>query len=60
MVYEKILELCKTRKISIASLEKQLGFGNATIRGWRTSSPSLEKIKKVADYFSVQIEDLIA
>ena len=56
MLYSKISSLCKDRNISIARLEKECGFGNATIRGWKTSNPNSNNLKKVADYFGVSIE----
>lgn len=56
MIFDKISQLTLERGISIAYLEKTLGLGNATIRGWKESSPSVEKLKKVADYFNVSIE----
>lgn len=59
MILKNIIKLCKERGISISKLEKTLGFGNATIRGWENSSPSVDKIKKVADFFGVSIESLI-
>lgn len=56
MILKKVEELVKEKGISIAFLEKKLGFGNGTIRSWDKSSPSIEKLKKVADYFGVSIE----
>lgn len=56
MLYSKISGLCKDRNISIARLEKECGFGNATIRGWKTSNPNSNNLKRVADYFGVSIE----
>ncbi len=56
MLYFKISNLCKDRNISVARLEKECGLGNATIRGWKTSNPNLNNLKKVADYFGVSIE----
>lgn len=60
MILKNIIKLCRERGISISKLEKTLGFGNATIRGWENSSPSVDKIKKVADFFGVSIEVLIS
>lgn len=60
MIFENISSLCKKRKISIAKLEKEAGLGNATIRGWGTSSPTVEKLKAVADYLGVTIDELLA
>ena len=59
MIYENVLKLCEERGISIAALERQLGLGNATIRGWVKSDPRVTTIKAVADYFGVTIEDLL-
>ena len=43
-------------KISIASLERAIGLGNGTISGWRNSSPRVDILKKVTDYFEVSLE----
>lgn len=59
MIYQNIVALCKERNISIAKLEKEIGLGNATIRMWKTSSPSVDRLKMVADYFGVTIDSLI-
>lgn len=56
MVFKKVDKLASEKGISIAFLEKQLCFGNGTIRGWKKSSPSIDKLKAVADYFGVSIE----
>ena len=53
---DKISMLCNERNISIGKLENILGFGNGTIWKWRKSSPSVDKLKAVADYFGVSIE----
>lgn len=56
MILKRILELAEKNNISISCLEKTLGFGNGTIKKWGESSPSVENLKKVADYFAVSIE----
>lgn len=60
MILSNIARLCKEKGISIARLERELGFGNATIRGWGVSSPSVDNLKKVANFFGVTIDSLIA
>lgn len=60
MIYTNVLDLCQARGVSIAKLERELGFGNATVRGWATSSPTVEKLKAVADYFGVTVDSLLA
>lgn len=59
MILDNIRILCKKKGISIAKLENTLGFGNATIRGWGTSSPNVDNLKKVADYFGTTVDDLL-
>ena len=56
MLYERIQEICNSRGITVKKLERDLGFSNSTIRKWKTSSPSIENLKKVANYFGVSIE----
>ena len=55
MILKKIEDLCSKHNISSAKLEKECGIGNATIRGWDTSSPKVENLKKVADYFGKDV-----
>lgn len=59
MIFANISRLCKERKISIAKLEREVGLGNATIRGWIKSSPTVDYLKRVADFFDVTIDDLL-
>ena len=59
-LFENVLELCSKKNISIARLEKEVGLGNATVRGWTKSTPSIRTLKAVADYFGVPVEALLA
>ena len=56
MIYTRIKEMCEKKRISIYRLEKDLNFPASTIVKCKESSPTVEKIKKVADYFGVNIE----
>ena len=56
---EQIKKLCKSRSTSIKALERNLGFGNGTIRRWDVHTPGHDKLVKVADYFNVSIECLL-
>ena len=55
---EKIEELCKGKNTNLAQLERELAFGQGTIRKWANSSPSVDKLQKVADYFEVSLDYL--
>lgn len=59
MLYGKIEKLCKERGISISALEKAVGLGNATIKGWKLSSPRFDNLVRVAGYFGCSVDDLI-
>ncbi len=60
MIYENIAALCKKAGISIARLEVETGIGNGTIGRWKKSSPNVETVKKVADFFGVTVDCLIS
>ena len=60
MLFEKVSMLCQDKNISIAKLERECEMGNGTVRGWKTSSPSIENLKKVADYFGITVDELIS
>lgn len=59
MIYQNIAALCKEKNISIARLERETGIGNGTIGRWGKTSPSVDNVKKVADFFGVTVDSLI-
>ena len=59
MLLENIRRLCSKKPVSIAKLERETGISNGTISRWDTSSPTVENVQKVADYFGVTIDSLI-
>lgn len=57
---ENIAErIARLSPISIAKLEQELGFANSTIRKWAKSSPSADKLLKVADHLGVSVDVLL-
>ena len=60
MIYEKVCELCERGGITIHQLEKTLGLANGLIGRWKVSSPTVHNLKKVADYFKVDIQYFLA
>ncbi|MEX6053050.1 helix-turn-helix domain-containing protein [Mammaliicoccus sciuri] len=54
-----IRNLCSQKGITIAELERKLDFSNGQIARWQKSTPGVDKIKKVADYFDVSIDYLM-
>lgn len=60
MITQNIEILCKQRGITISGLEKRLGFGNSTIAKWAKSSPTVDKLSAVADFFGVTVDNLLS
>lgn len=56
MLYDKIKGVCKEKGVSVSLVEKESGLSNGTISKWNKSSPTVDKLKAVADYFGVSIE----
>lgn len=59
VIFDNIEALCKERGTNISQLERNVGLANATIRRWSNSSPTVENLKKVADYFGVTVDELL-
>lgn len=57
---EKIKELCRQKGVSITQLEQSLGLSNKAIYRWDEQMPSIDRVKKVADYFGVTVDYLIS
>lgn len=60
MILKNIQALCKERNISISALEKAVNIGNGTISRWGESSPRVNSLKVVAEYFGVTVDDLLS
>ena len=56
---ERIREKCNEKGLKISQLEKELGFGNATIRRWGENAPSVDKALKVANFLNISLEWLV-
>lgn len=60
VLYQRIKLLCAEKGISINKLESTLGLGLSSIQKWKTAtSPSIEKIMKIANYFDVSLDYLV-
>lgn len=59
MLVKNIRRLCLEHDISIKKLEETLGIGNGIIARWETSAPSVTRVKAVADYFGVTVDELL-
>lgn len=59
LLVKTIRALCKSNNISISQLENDLNFGAGLISRWTKSSPSLDKIIDIANYFHVTIDEVV-
>jgi transcriptional regulator with XRE-family HTH domain len=60
LLFENVSALCQKNGISFYRLERDLDIGNGRIARWKEQSPSVETVKKVADYFSVTVDELLS
>lgn len=56
---DRIKILCDARGETLASLERKMDFGNGTIRRWGDTTPSGDKLARVADFFHVSVDYLL-
>ncbi len=56
---DRIKELCDSKKVTFAELERKIGISNGQIRRWDVVSPKSETVQKVADYFDVSVDYLL-
>lgn len=56
---KRIKILCDEKKTNFAEVERNAGISNGQIRRWDNSSPKIENIQKVADYFNVSVDYLL-
>ena len=60
MLLTNIRRLCNEKHVSIAKLERETEIGNGTISRWDISSPSIENVQKVAEFFGVTVDELLS
>ena len=60
MIYTNVVTLCNARKISVAKLEREIGLSNGTVGKWKKTSPTIDNVVKVAEFFGVTIDSLVS
>lgn len=56
IVFNRIKELCAEKGITITKLESLMKMSQSTIGKWRTATPTVDKLVKVAQYFHVSLD----
>lgn len=59
VLYSRITDLTAQKKMSLAELERKLGFSNGIISTWKKSNPSIDKVEKVANLFDTTTDYLL-
>lgn len=59
VLYDRIKSLAERQNISIRRLEEKLGFGNGVINRWRKTTPGIDKVEAVANFFNVTTDYLL-
>lgn len=56
-MYNKFVELLKGKGVTAYQVSKDTGISNSTLSDWKAgrSEPKLDKLKKLADYFGVEV-----
>lgn len=56
-----IRSACKSRGITLAQLEREMGFGNGVIARWeyQKNSPPIDRIIDIANFFGITVDQLI-
>lgn len=56
---DRVKALCKDRGISQGKMEREIGISNGASSKWKSSSPSLEILNKLSNYFGVSVDYLM-
>lgn len=59
MIYENIRRFARESGKTISDVEVGAGITKQTIWRWDKHSPSIDKVKAVADYLGVTIDELV-
>lgn len=51
--YDRVKELCKSKGITVRTLENDMGIARGNACKWRTFTPSTSVLAKLSDYFGV-------
>lgn len=58
-MFDRVKELSDRKGISLTELARKMDWADKAIYNWKNSSPSIDKVEKVADYFNVSTDYLL-
>lgn len=59
-LYENIKEIAKSKGYSINKLEQELGFARSYIGKFKKITPSMDKVRQIADFLDVPVDYLVS
>lgn len=59
VLVNNIKKLCKDRNVSISTLEKDLFMSPGLISRWTKTTPALDRVVEIANYFHVSVDSLV-
>lgn len=59
MLKDRIKQLCKSKNVTMAKVEADLGFAKGYLSKLDTSTPNGQKLSQIADYFGVSVDYLL-
>lgn len=60
-MYETFAKLLREKQVTAYKVAKETGIAQSTLSDWKNgrSTPKLDKLQKIADYFGVSLEFLL-
>ena len=58
-MYERIKSLAKEHRLTIRQVEEAAGLGKNTLWRWKTRSPMIDKVFRVANVLGVTVDELV-
>lgn len=58
-ILDRVKELAKEKGYSLTQVNDLAGFGTNVLYSWKTRTPSVEKVKAVADVLNVSVDYLL-
>ena len=59
LLVNNIKKLCKDRNVSISTLEKDLFMSPGLISRWAKTTPTLDRVVEIANYFHVYVDYVV-
>lgn len=58
-VFERIKEISKKQGKSLSAISQEAGMGEKAIYKWKSNTPTIERVKAVADVLGVSVDYLL-